>query len=143
VIAVDTNILVHAFDRGSPEHERAAAAVGELVLDRSWALPWPVPYEFLAVVTRVGADRRAAPLEVAIAALDGWLAAPGVHLLGEGPDHWRRVRSLLTAAQAHGTLVYDARIAALCLAHGVAELWTADRDFGRFPRLRVRNPLIG
>lgn len=143
MIAVDTNILVHAFDRGSTEHERAAAAVGELVLGRSWGLPWPVPYEFLAVVTRGGANRRTAPLEVAIAALDGWLASPGVHLLGEGSDHWPRVRSILTAARASGALVYDARIAALCLAHGIAELWTADRDFGRFPRLRIRNPLVG
>ena len=143
MIAVDTNILVYAFDRGSTEHERAAAAVGELVLGRSWGLPWPVPYEFLAVVTRGGANRRTAPLEVAIAALDGWLASPGVHLLGEGPDHWPRVRSILTAARASGALVYDARIAALCLAHGIAELWTADRDFGRFPRLRIRNPLVG
>ena len=38
--------------------------------------------------------------------------------------------------------VHDARIAALCLQHGVRELWSADRDFGRFPALRVVNPLL-
>lgn len=32
---------------------------------------------------------------------------------------------------------------ALCLQHGVRELWSADRDFGRFPELTVSNPLIG
>jgi len=26
--------------------------------------------------------------------------------------------------------------------HGVQALWTADRDFSRFPRLRTVNPLI-
>ena len=26
--------------------------------------------------------------------------------------------------------------------HGVRELWTADRDFGRFSGLRVANPLV-
>jgi predicted nucleic acid-binding protein len=31
---------------------------------------------------------------------------------------------------------------ALCLQHGLRELWTADRDFGRFPALRCMNPLI-
>jgi predicted nucleic acid-binding protein len=41
-----------------------------------------------------------------------------------------------------GPLVQDARIAALCLQHGVRELWTADRDFSRFPALGVRNPLV-
>jgi hypothetical protein len=38
--------------------------------------------------------------------------------------------------------VHDARIAALCLQHGVSELLTADRDFSRFPALRTRNPLV-
>jgi hypothetical protein len=39
--------------------------------------------------------------------------------------------------------VHDARVAGLCLAHGVRELWTADRDFSRFPRLATSNPLAG
>jgi hypothetical protein len=39
--------------------------------------------------------------------------------------------------------VHDARIAACCLRHGVTELWTADRDFSRYPALFTRNPLVG
>jgi predicted nucleic acid-binding protein len=39
--------------------------------------------------------------------------------------------------------VHDARIAALCVQHGVRELYSADRDFSRFPQIAVRNPLIG
>lgn len=35
-----------------------------------------------------------------------------------------------------------ARIAAPCLQHGVRELRTADRDFGRFALLRTVNPLV-
>jgi predicted nucleic acid-binding protein len=42
-----------------------------------------------------------------------------------------------------GVRIHDARIAALCLYHGVEELWSADRDFTRFPTLAVRNPLTG
>ena len=38
--------------------------------------------------------------------------------------------------------VHDARVAALCLESGVEELWTADRDFSRFPALRTQNPLV-
>jgi len=38
--------------------------------------------------------------------------------------------------------VHDARVAALCIEHGVRELWTADRDFSRFASIRVRNPLV-
>lgn len=43
---------------------------------------------------------------------------------------------------ATGAMVHDGRIAALCLHHGVSELWTADRDFSRFATLAVRNPLV-
>jgi len=32
---------------------------------------------------------------------------------------------------------------ALCRLHGVRELWTVDRDFSRFPGLKVKNPLVG
>ena len=39
-------------------------------------------------------------------------------------------------------MVHDARIAALCIAHGVTDFWTADRDFSRFPTLPARNPLL-
>lgn len=53
------------------------------------------------------------------------------------------MRSAIEAGQLIGPLVQDARVAALCSVHGVRELWTADRDFGRFPKLKTRNPLVG
>ncbi len=53
-----------------------------------------------------------------------------------------RVGVAAGVAAAAGPVVHDARVAGLCLAHGVRELWTADRDFARFPALKVRNPLI-
>ena len=40
-----------------------------------------------------------------------------------------------------GAIVHDARVAALCRYHGVRVLWSADRDFSRFPGLAVINPL--
>jgi predicted nucleic acid-binding protein len=66
-----------------------------------------------------------------------------VRVLSEGSTHWETLSRLLTAGKIAGPAVHDARIAAICLAHGVSELWTADRDFSRFPELTARNPLIG
>ena len=43
--------------------------------------------------------------------------------------------------RVQGPLVHDARIAAVCLVHGVEEFWSVDRDFSRFPQLPVVNPL--
>jgi hypothetical protein len=49
---------------------------------------------------------------------------------------------LLVAGRVVGPLVHDARVAALWRQHGVRELWSADRDFGRFAGLHVVNPLL-
>lgn len=69
------------------------------------------------------------------------LRSPWVVLLGEGDDHLEQLDWLLTPVVT-GPKVHDARIAAICLSHRVAELWTADRDFGAFPQLMISNPLV-
>lgn len=71
------------------------------------------------------------------------MESPSLTLLAEGPAFEVRLFPTLTASGVVGPRAHDARIAALCLHHGVRELWTADRDFTRFPELKVRNPLVG
>jgi predicted nucleic acid-binding protein len=78
----------------------------------------------------------------ATAQIDAWLESPSVVLLSEGETYWSALSPLLRDGMVSGPLVHDARIAALCLSHGIHELWSADRDFSRFPRLRVTNPLV-
>ena len=39
----------------------------------------------------------------------------------------------------NGNLAHDEHIAALIVEHGVGELWTADRDFARFPGILLRS----
>jgi hypothetical protein len=39
-----------------------------------------------------------------------------------------------------GAMIHDARVAAICLVHGVDVLLSRDRDFSLFPSLTVRNP---
>jgi predicted nucleic acid-binding protein len=70
------------------------------------------------------------------------MESPSLVLLTEAPTHWSTLRSQLQAGRITGPRVHDARVAALCLSHGVSELWSADRDFGRFSALNVRNPLL-
>ncbi|HYW32737.1 MAG TPA: hypothetical protein VE869_14655, partial [Gemmatimonas sp.] len=65
-----------------------------------------------------------------------------VTLLGESSNYWPTLREMVLGGKVAGPMVHDARIAALCVSHGVAELWSADRDFSRFATLTVRNPLV-
>ena len=50
--------------------------------------------------------------------------------------------ALAKTGRVSGGAIHDARVAAICLEHGVRELWSADRDFGRLPGIAVRNPLV-
>jgi uncharacterized protein len=142
LIAVDTNLLVYAHRTDSEWHEQAAARVRELAEARSpWALPWPCIHEFLAIATHPRIWDPPTPTEAALDQVEAWLESPSLVLLAEGPEHWNELRGQIEAGRITGPRVHDARIAALCLAHGVRELWTADRDFSRFPSLATSNPL--
>jgi len=63
-------------------------------------------------------------------------------LLGEGPEYPEHLALLATQGNLSGGMIHDARVAALCRAHGVRDLWSNDRDFSRFPGLVVLNPLL-
>ena len=142
MIATDTNILVYAHRADSEWHDRAKARVTTLAEGRvAWGLPWPCVHEFLAIVTRPRIYLPPSTLEQALDQVDAWLESPVAGLLTETYTHWDLLKDLLRNGQVKGPMVHDARVAALCLAHGVTEFWTADRDFGRFPELPTRNPL--
>jgi toxin-antitoxin system PIN domain toxin len=142
VIAVDTQILVYAHRRDSVWHERARERVGELASSGArWAIPLHCLVEVYTNVTRpIRPDPT--PPDIAIAQIDRWLESPSLTVLAEDQATWPFLRDLLRAARIVGPAAYDARIAAVCIQHGVTELWTADRDFLSYPTLRVRNPLV-
>jgi len=144
LIATDTNILVYAHRADSQWHDRAKSRIEDLAHGRiSWGLPWPCIHEFVAVATHPRIYDPASTLSQAIDQVGAWLESPAAVLLGETGEHWQVLTELLQEGRVTGSLVHDARVAAICIAHGVTELWTADRDFSRFPGLAVRNPLQG
>jgi toxin-antitoxin system PIN domain toxin len=142
MIAVDTNLLVYAHRTDSEWHDRASSCLRELSEGSAhWAIPWPCVHEFLAIVTHPRVFSTPTPLDRALDQVDAWLESPSLVLLAESDESWPYLRELLVQSRVTGPKVHDARVAALCIVHGVRELWTADRDFGRFPALAARNPL--
>jgi len=143
VIAVDTNLLVYAYRSDVPFHDAARNCLTGLAEGRAtWAIPWSCLHEFLCVVTHPRILKPPSPLAAALEQVSAWLESPSLVVLAESADYWPVLRDVAVSARVAGPLIHDARIAAICRAHGVRELWTADRDFGRFPRLTLRNPLV-
>ncbi len=143
MIAVDTNLLVYAHRRESRHHEAARLIVRELAEGRErWAIPWPCLYEFFSVVTnpRIWKEAASSP-DQAWRQIDAWTASPSVSLLTETEDFLAVLERFVRRPRVRGPIVHDARVAALCVAHGAAELLTVDRDFALFPELATRDPL--
>jgi hypothetical protein len=76
------------------------------------------------------------PLARAIDQVNAWLESPTLELLTESATHWATLRTLLVTGRVAGGLVHGRH-------HDVRELWSADRDFGRFTGVTVVNPLVG
>jgi hypothetical protein len=143
LIAVDTNILVYAHREDAEWHGAAVGCLAQLAQGRAaWTIPWPCVHEFLAIVTHPRIFSPPTPLDSAIRQVEAWIESPALVLLSEGEGYWRWLKEKALAGRISGPRVHDARIAAICAQHGVRELWSADRDFGRFPGLNVRNPLV-
>ena len=143
MIAIDTNLLVYAYREDSEFHKATTENLRPVIEGSvTWALPWPCVHEFIGVVTSGRVYKPASPLPGVLAFLDSLFASPQLHLLAESPGYFEKLRDFAQAAKISGPRIHDARIAALCLHHGVRELWSADRDFSAFPQLKVRNPLV-
>ena len=142
MLAVDTNLLVYAHRREPVEHEIARELVRELAEGpEAWAIPWPCVYEFFSVVTnpRIWKDAASTP-EQAWAQLSDWFDAPGLRLLAETEGFPAIFADFARKPRVRGPVIHDARVAAICHAHGIEKLLSRDRDFSLFPEIRVENP---
>ena len=103
-------------------------------------LPWVVLLAFLRLTTRAGLFQKPLTVDSAFDLVGTWLQQPSVTVPEPTARHLQTMRDLISPLGTGGNLTSDAHIAALAIEHG-AELCSTDNDFGRFNRLRWRNPL--
>ena len=128
---VDTNVLVHSSNAGSPEHHRARAALALLRSQGPVAVTRQVLREYLAVATRPQPWSR--PLTLAEAAADTNAFIRSFTILEDGPLVWNELMALCRRFTFGGKQVHDANIVAAMLAHGETQLLTFNAaDFRRF-----------
>ena len=143
MIAVDTNLLVHAHQRQADLHQSAKEVMRRLAESPTpWAICFHCLVEFYAVVTHAALWRVPSTAEQALDQIAAWRASPSLRILIDSEDALDRIGEMAVAAHIRGGQIHDARIAACCLTYGVKELWTLDRDFSRYPELRTSNPLV-
>jgi len=143
VILPDVNLLIYAVDTASPDHSAARQWLEkQLSGPGTLAFSWLTLLAFVRLTTRARVFEMPYSMAEAFQFVDSWLALPSTVIIHPGDRHHVVLREMLEAVGTAGNLVPDAHLAALAIEHG-AILATADRDFGRFPRVRVFNPLTG
>lgn len=142
MLAIDTNVLVYAHRREAAEHAEASSLMKGLAEgSEPWAIPWPCVYEFLSVVTNPRIWKAASSSsDAAWAQISAWISSPAVRVLAEPEGFAGVLAGFVKRARVRGSVVHDARVAAICIAHGVEKLVTRDRDFSLFPELETENP---
>jgi uncharacterized protein len=139
MIAVDTNILVHARRQESPKHRAALTALRALAEGPSpWALPVLVVGEYLRIVTHRAVLQPPDDEREAVITIDRLLEGPGARLLVPADAYWTILKRLVTERGVRGSLIHDAAIVAVCLEWGATEILTEDRGFDRFPEITAR-----
>ncbi len=141
MILIDSNLLLYAYDTSSRQHRPARRWLEEVLSQvEPVCLTWQTLLAFLRISTHGRVFERPLHVQEAVDIVSSWLEQPPVRLLQPSERHWPILSELLPDAQARGPLVMDAHLAALAIEHG-ATLCTTDRDFSRFPGLRVAYPL--
>ena len=141
MILLDVNVLVYSVRKDA---ERNAEYRAWLDLVTAGPEPVGVAPESLGAVVRIVTHRRlwAEPIthHQAFTFVRSLRATPALTLLHPGDAHWEIFENLCHAADARGSLVTDAWLAALAIENH-ATLITTDRSFARFPGLKWKHPL--
>ena len=141
MILLDANLLLYAHNATSREHGQAEAWIRNRLSDPEMiGLTWDTILAFLRVATAPRVFSNPFELDTAISIIDKWLALPNVVTVFPTQRHWQIFRQLLPQTRARASLFMDAHLAALAIEHG-ATLCTNDRDFARFPGLKVEFPI--
>ena len=141
MIVPDVNLLVYAHNEASPLHGRAREWwEGLMTRQEPVGLAWAVICGFVRLVTPPAVFDEPMLPAAALDRVESWLARENVVVLEPGPRHLRILRDLFGETGVAASLTTDTHLAAIAIEHR-AEVHSNDRDFERFPGLRLRNPL--
>ena len=143
VFVVDTNILIYAADRDSPENARCHRLLGGWRSQTTpWYLTWGIVYEFLRVATHPQVFAKPLSLDEAWRFMDAVLSSPSLGFLVETDRHRHVIQEVFAEIPGiKGNLVFDAHTAILMRENGIKTIYTHDADFNRFAFLDVIDPI--
>jgi toxin-antitoxin system PIN domain toxin len=139
VLIPDVNVLIYAHNRDAAFHVACRGWLEDAVAHDTLGLPDVVWLSFVRIMTHTRILPEPMTTSDAIEAMNRLAAMPTVVPAIPGPRHRQIFEALCRLSGASGDAIPDAYLAALAIEHD-ATLCTADRDFARFPGLRLLDP---
>lgn len=141
MIVPDINLLLYAEIDAFPQHPPARRWLeGAMNGGRQVGIAPVCLFGFLRLATNRRVLTDPLPVQDAIERVQRWLERPHVVLLVPGSRHLETAFRLLRALGTGGNLTTDVQIAAHAVEYN-AEVFSNDRDFGRFEGVPWVNPL--
>lgn len=143
MFVVDTNILVYAANRDSPNHNMCIERIEKWASQPSaWYITWGICYEFMRVVTHERVLASPWSVVEAWGFLETLLDSGGLGVLS-ATDRHAAVLAQVVQELPHlsGNTMHDAETAVLMREHGIRRIYTRDTDFHRFPFVEPIDPL--
>jgi uncharacterized protein len=138
---LDTNVLLYASDESSSFHGPALDLLETLAAGPDLVYVfWPVALGYLRISTHPAIFQKPLSPADAMANVDDLVSRPHVRTGGEADGFWDMYQQVATQVLVRGNLVPDSHIVALMRQHGVPTIWSHDRDFRKFPGIKVRDP---
>jgi toxin-antitoxin system PIN domain toxin len=139
-VTVDTNVLLYASNGDDPLNGRARELVERLARGPDLLyLFWPTIMGFLRIATHPAIFPNPVSPEQATSGIAALLGRPTVRTEAEGAGFWDAYRET-AGNDTRGNHVPDSHLAALMRQHGVAVIYTRDRDFRRYEAIEARDP---
>ena len=138
---IDSNILLRAALRGSPDHVLVRSALTKLISSKT-ALCFTHRNiaEFWNAATRP-IEMNGFGLSVADADREVALFEEGMRLLPDSVSVYHEWRRMVSRYEVRGVQVHDARIAAAMIVHRITHILTLNaRDFARFLEIVAVHP---
>ena len=140
MILPDVNVLIYAFRKGVAQHEVCRRWLDRVVGDETrFGIS---PLALTAVVRTTTNTRTYSPpssIEAAFRFCDNLLGQPHCQIVEPGEWHFEIFKRLCIDTDTRGPDVTDAWFAALAIEWG-CEWITLDRDYARFPGLKMHAP---
>jgi toxin-antitoxin system PIN domain toxin len=139
--SIDVNVLLYSSDESSSVHQEAVAFLCQCIEDTElMCIAWITVMSYLRMATHPGIFSRPLSPDAAMRNVEALVRLPHVRMLGEQEGFLLMYRDVMNEVPVRGNLVPDAHLAVILKQHGVKTLWSRDRDFLKFPFLKLKDP---